>query len=202
MKKVLIVDDTKNIRKLLTTLLEVKNYEVLTAEDGKSAIDIIKNEKDNIDLIFLDIRMPEINGTEVLKKIRELDLVCPVIIMTAYATVKNAIDCTRLGAVAYLQKPFSPERVSSVMDEVLNKKSSFEQNSKPENYEEDIIINVKKLIEDNKLDDAHNELKKLLSLNPYNKEIYYLISKVNKGMGDSKKAKLFNDIYELFSSEL
>src|SRR5471030_2230356 len=113
MKKVLVVDDTKNIRMLLTTCLELKDYKVLTAEDGKSAIDIVKAEKNSIDIIFLDIRMPEMNGTEVLKIIRGLGVKCPVIIMTAYATVKNAVDCTKLGAVAYLQKPFSPDRVSS-----------------------------------------------------------------------------------------
>ena len=100
MKKVLVIDDTKNIRMLLTTCLELKGYEVLTADSGKSAIDILKEEKSSINVIFLDIRMPEMNGTEVLKIIRDMGFNCPVIIMTAYATVKNAVDCTKLGATA------------------------------------------------------------------------------------------------------
>lgn len=202
MKKVLIVDDTKNIRKMLSTLLELKNYDVLSVEDGKSAIGIIEKEKNSIDLIFLDIRMPEINGTEVLKKIRSLGVKSPVIIMTAYATVKNAIDCTKLGAVAYLQKPFSPERVNSVMEEVLNTKTGFEQKSSDAEYEEDSISKIKDLIKTNEIQHAHESLKKALSLNPYNKEIYYLLSEVNKFMDRPKEAKLFSDIYQLFISEL
>ena len=101
MKKVLVIDDTKNIRMLLTTCLELKGYKVLTADSGKSAIDILKEEKQSIDIIFLDIRMPEMSGTEVLKIIRDMGFNCPVIIMTAFATVKNAVDCTKLGAAAY-----------------------------------------------------------------------------------------------------
>ena len=199
LKKVLVVDDTKNIRMLLTTCLELKGYKVLTAETGNLAIDIVKVEKNNIDIIFLDIRMPVMNGTEVLKIIRDTGVICPVIIMTAYATVKNAIDCTKLGAVAYLQKPFSPDRVSSVLEEVM---SSSENNCENLRYLEDekkLIINSKFLLEEGNLEKAHSTLKQALAINPYNKEIYYLISKTNEKLNRFKDAKLFNDIYELFN---
>ena len=196
MKKVLVVDDTKNIRMLLTTCLELKGYNVLTAEDGKSAIDIVRKEKESIDIIFLDIRMPEMNGTEVLKIIRDMGVNCPVIIMTAYATVKNAVDCTKLGAVAYLQKPFSPDRVSSVLDEIFSASELFNESIK----EEDTMIRrSKELLSDEKFEEAHNILKKALGLNPYNKEIYDLISQVNKSIGKFEEAQLFNAIYKLFN---
>ena len=195
MKKVLVVDDTKNIRMLLTTCLELKGYMVLTAEDGKSAIDIVKKEKDSINIIFLDIRMPEMNGTEVLKVIRDMGVNCPVIIMTAYATVKNAVDCTKLGAVAYLQKPFAPDRVSSVLDEIFSASELFNESIK----EEDTMIRrSKELFSDEKFEEAHDTLKIALGLNPYNKEIYRLISKVNKSIGKFEEAQLFKDIYKLF----
>ena len=198
MKKVLVVDDTKNIRMLLTTCLELKNYKVLTAADAKSAIEIVQEEKDSIDIIFLDIRMPEMNGTEVLKIIREMGVKCPVIIMTAYATVKNAVDCTKLGAVAYLQKPFSPDRVNSILDEIFTSEESYSENLTY--LEEDaLILKSKKLLENQKFEDAHNTLKTALALNPYNKEIYYLISEVNKNINRIDEAKLFSDIYELFT---
>jgi len=199
MKKVLVIDDTKNIRKLLTTCLELKGYKVLTAEDGKSAIDIVQKEKDSIDIIFLDIRMPEMNGTEVLKIIREMGIKCPVIIMTAYASVKNAVDCTKLGAAAYLQKPFSPERVSSVLNEILTFREINSENSMYLEEENDLILESKKFISDGKFEEAHNTLKKSLAINPYNREIYHLISETNKSMKKFTKAKLFNDIYELFN---
>lgn len=196
MKKVLVVDDTKNIRMLLTTCLEIKGYKVITAEDGKSAIEIIKGEKNNIDMIFLDIRMPEMNGTEVLKIIRELGVKCPVIIMTAYATVKNAVDCTRLGAVAYLQKPFSPDRVSSVLDEILASSELYNEKLQEEST---IILKSKKLITEHRFEEAHDNLKAALALNPYNKEIYHLISEMNENIGKFPEAKLFDAIYELFN---
>ena len=146
MKKVLVIDDTKNIRMLLTTCLELKGYKVLTAEDGKSAIEIVQEEKDNIEIIFLDIRMPEMNGTEVLKIIREMGVKCPVIIMTAYATVKNAVDCTRLGAVAYLQKPFSPDRVSSVLNEILTSTENYSKNLTDLEEENTLLLKSKNLL--------------------------------------------------------
>jgi len=198
MKKVLVIDDTKNIRMLLTTCLELKGYSVLTAEDGKSAIEIVQDEKDNIEMIFLDIRMPEMNGTEVLKIIREMGIKCPVIIMTAYATVKNAVDCTRLGAVAYLQKPFSPDRVSSVLNEILTATENYSDD--PRLLEEKaLILKSKQLLIEEKFDEAHNSLKSALAINPYNKEIYHLLSETNENLKEFEKAKLFNNIYELFN---
>ena len=198
MKKVLVVDDTKNIRMLLTTCLELKGYEVLTAEDGKSAIDIVKNEKYNIDIIFLDIRMPEMNGTEVLKVIRDMGIKCPVIIMTAYATVKNAVDCTKLGAVAYLQKPFSPDRVSYILDEILESTELYNENLKAEDT---IILKSKDLMAEGKFEEAYDNLKTALALNPYNREIYFLISEVNRSIDKLEEAQLFKDIYELFNTQ-
>src|SRR4051794_15765703 len=99
MKKILVVDDTKNIRTLLTTCLEVEGYQVLTAIDGRQALEMIR--QDSYDLIFLDIKLPEFSGTEVLRRIQESKIHTPVIIMTAFGTVKNAVDCTKLGAIAY-----------------------------------------------------------------------------------------------------
>ncbi len=200
MKKVLVVDDTKNIRMLLTTCLELKGYEVLTAGDGKSAIDITQKEKDNIDIIFLDIRMPEMNGTEVLKIIRDMGVKCPVIIMTAYATVKNAVDCTKLGAVAYLQKPFSPGKVSAILNEILDSKESPDKSLKYLEQENTLILKSKKLLEQGKFEEAHNTLKTVLAINPYNKEIYHLISETNRNINKFDEAKLFNSIYELFNN--
>ena len=65
MKKVLVADDTKNIRTLLSTCLEMDGYEVITVKDGKEALDVFRCQQ--IDLAFLDIKMPEISGTEVLR---------------------------------------------------------------------------------------------------------------------------------------
>lgn len=195
MKKVLVIDDTKNIRMLLSTCLELREYNVITAENGIEALKIIKNKDVIIDLIFLDIRMPGISGTEVLKVIKEEREECPVVIMTAFATVKNAIECTKLGALVYLQKPFSPDRINAVLDEIERKycinslvKSSI-----------DIIEDARELLKDsNNAIEAHELLKKAIGRDPYNKDVYLLISEVNKILGNTEEAIRFENIYELF----
>lgn len=195
MKKVLIIDDTKNIRMLLSTCLELREYNVITAENGIEALKIIKNKDVIIDLIFLDIRMPGISGTEVLKVIKEEREECPVVIMTAFATVKNAIECTKLGVLVYLQKPFSPDRINAVLDEIERKycinslvKSSI-----------DITEDARELLKDsNNAIEAHELLKKAIGRDPYNKDVYLLISEVNKILGNTEEAIRFEKIYELF----
>lgn len=193
MKRVLVIDDTKNIRNLLSTCLEIRGYHVITADNGVEAVRLIKNQDRPIDLIFLDIRMPGISGTEVLKVIKEERAYCPVIIMTAFATVKNAIECTKLGALIYLQKPFSPDRINSILDQIEEKEEKDPMN--PLTY--NILDEVKLLLNDNAIE-AHELLKKALGTDPYNKEIYLLISKVNEILGNREEALRFKKIYELF----
>lgn len=198
MKKVLIIDDTKNIRTLLTTCLELRDYEVLTAENGKVALDILKEKKEEIDLIFLDIRMPGMSGTEVLKSLRSYGVSCPVIIMTAFATVKNAVDCTKLGAVAYLQKPFSPDRVNGILDEIAENISSENITNSNLRDVEVYLSKAKSLINEKKYDEAFENIKTALSINPYIKETYYLIGQINENTNNSIQAKRFYDIAKLF----
>ena len=195
MKRVLVIDDTKNIRNLLSTCLEIRGYNVITADNGEEALRIIKNKDVKINLIFLDIRMPGISGTELLKNIKEERENCPVIIMTAFATVKNAIECTKLGALVYLQKPFSTDRINSVLAEIEEK---MEENI--ENNEEDNLLKEAKLLLNNKENaiQAYKILKKAIGFDPYNKEVYLLISKVNKILGNEEEAKRFEKIYKLF----
>ncbi|WP_288222306.1 response regulator [uncultured Clostridium sp.] len=195
MNKVLVIDDTKNIRVLLSTCLELRGYDVITADNGLEALKIIQDIEKDIDLIFLDIRMPGISGTEVLKVIKETRENCPVIIMTAFATVKNAIECTKLGALVYLQKPFSPDRINLVLDEIERK----EDKGNTDNSKKNILNDVKELLyEKNNPLEAHELLKRAISINPYDKEIYLLISEVNKVMGNNEEAIRFEKIYRLF----
>ncbi|KZL91923.1 response regulator [Clostridium magnum] len=189
MKKALVVDDTKNIRALLTTCLEINDYKVTTAKSGQEAIDLLKIEE--FDLVFLDIRMPEISGTTVLRKIREMSINIPVITMTAYATVKNAIECTKLGVVAYLQKPFTAEKVKSVLDEI------FSNDDRVDDLGES-LKQSRELIKDEKNEEAYEILKKALSINPSCSEVYYLIGMVHEKNGDVKQAEKFYETAERF----
>lgn len=188
MKKALVVDDTKNIRNLLTTCLELEGYNVTTAKDGEEAIGIFKNEE--LDIIFLDIKMPGTSGTEVLKKIRTIGIETPVIIMTAFATVKNAVDCTKLGAVAYLQKPFTAEKIRNILKEL----QCYTEGTHVQDY----IISSKYLIEAGNINEALKILKKALSIDPTNGEIYYLIGDVYARLGNLTESDKFHQVAKIF----
>ncbi|MBZ9684855.1 response regulator [Clostridium estertheticum] len=187
MKKVLVVDDTKNIRTLLGIYLKLNGFEVLMATNGNEALSIIDTQP--VDLIFLDIKMPEISGTEVLKRIRAKGITAPVVIMTAFATVKNAVDCTKLGALTYLQKPFTTDKIKTIIDETMTEKEV----PNARNIEYQLMI-IKKLIAENNLKKALDTLKVVLSTDPNTPEIYELISIVYSRQGDLKKAEIFHNM--------
>lgn len=194
MKRVLIVDDTKNIRLLLTKCLELEGYNVLTAADGQEALELFRREK--FDLAFLDIKMPQLSGTEVLKKIREQGITTPVIIITAYATIKNAVECTQMGAVAYLQKPFTSDKVRSVLNELSNMKCDvcMERNEKS-NIEE-----IEDHLQKGEYSKAILLLKAAISNEPDNAEVYLLFSKAYDGIGDTDNAEKFRNIYNILNT--
>ena len=189
MKKILIADDTKNIRTLLTTCLEHEGFIVVDVENGEEAVEAFQN--DVFDLAFLDIKMPRFSGTEVLRQMRELGIQTPVIIITAFATIKNAVECTSMGAVAYLQKPFTTNRIKQVLKEVSEIKDiscSIDHLLK---------FSTEKLSQGN-LNSALNILKKALSIEPANGTIYALLSQTYELMGNMEEAKRFADIHTLF----
>jgi two-component system, OmpR family, response regulator len=191
-KKILVVDDTKNIRTLLTTCLEIEGYTVLSAHNGVQALKLFQTESP--DLAFLDIKLPELSGTEVLRKIREKGIRTPVIIMTAFATVKNAVECTKLGAVAYLQKPFTAEKVRNVLLEILSNYQGNLPNA-------DNWVNLaEELMAGGKLDDAYHLLKQALAVDPARGKVYHLMARILEAQGNHKEAARFYTIASQFDS--
>lgn len=192
-KKALIVDDTKNIRTLLTTCLELNGYDVISASDGQQALELFRKEK--IDIAFLDIKMPEVSGTEVLRSIRDMGIDTPVIIMTAFGTVKNAVECTKLGAIAYLQKPFTADKIKNVLQE-------FENQKKDDEIIEDHLKLGKQLMAMGKNEDALRHFKKALAVNPSLGEVYYLVATIYNEQGQVKDAEKFFEAAKLFNYEI
>ena len=101
--KILLIDDDKLILKLLKKELGDAGYEVKTAEGGVDGFEKFKSG--SYDLLITDYMMPDIDGIELMQKVKAIDPDFPVIIFTAYGTVKNATDALRLGAVDYIEKP-------------------------------------------------------------------------------------------------
>jgi len=104
MATVLVVDDEKNYLVVLEDLLQEAGYEVATASSGAQAVDIIENMP--VDAVLSDIKMPGMSGIELLDAIKALDADLPVILMTAYAEVDQAVNAMKNGALDHIQKPF------------------------------------------------------------------------------------------------
>ncbi|HEY1849532.1 MAG TPA: sigma-54 dependent transcriptional regulator [Candidatus Binataceae bacterium] len=118
MAKLLVVDDEKNIRANLVTFFEGAGHQVKTAENGSQALALLSIDP-GIDLMLTDYRMAEMNGLELLQQARREVPNLAVILMTAYATVENAVNAMKAGAYDYLTKPFTLDQVEHVVDRAL-----------------------------------------------------------------------------------
>jgi len=122
--KILAVDDEQRMVRFIQLNLEQDGFEVVTAYNGKEALEQVRTQLP--DLILLDIMMPDINGFEVLKKIREVNNV-PVIMLTAKGEEDDRIQGLELGADDYITKPFSPRELVSRIRAVLRRTKSFKE---------------------------------------------------------------------------
>jgi len=104
MKKVLVVDDKELMRDSVGTMLTRSGWQVLVASNGKTAVRIAAERRP--DVILTDLQMPEMDGLELLREIRQVDEQLPVVLMTAYATIETAVEAMKLGAYDYITKPF------------------------------------------------------------------------------------------------
>jgi DNA-binding NtrC family response regulator len=108
-KKVLIADDEKEMRWMLSTLLREEGFLTVEAQDGRSALELIREEI--IDVILLDIKLPDMNGIEVLKKSVACGKNIPTIVITAFGSIQSAVDAVKNGASHYLTKPFDTHQL-------------------------------------------------------------------------------------------
>lgn len=118
-EKILIVDDERLICRSLAKEFAQEGYTVFTAENGKEALALYEEESPEV--VLLDLKLPDMNGLEVLKRLRELDKNITVLIITAYGSLDSAIQALRLGAYDYLTKPFDLEAVSFAVRQALER---------------------------------------------------------------------------------
>ncbi|MCS7120328.1 MAG: response regulator [Nitrososphaerota archaeon] len=117
--RILIIDDDENIRKVLSMILEDKGYIVDVAEDGEEAIK--KSQKNFYNLALIDIKLPDMEGTDLLTRMKETTPKMIKIILTGYPTLKNAIDAVNKGADGYLVKPIDVDALCHVIAEHLKR---------------------------------------------------------------------------------
>jgi FixJ family two-component response regulator len=132
-RSVLIVDDEKNIRLTLSMALKKLNIPVDTAVNGEEALN--KLAEKSYGLMLLDLRMPGINGMEVLKRVPEIRPEVKVVIITAYGSIEAAVEAMKLGAVDFLQKPFDAEDVRNLVSSLLDQATrDTSRNQEYDNY--------------------------------------------------------------------
>jgi len=124
MVRVLIVDDDKDILRSLKDIMSSKGYQVDVAETAESALEKTKNQYFN--LALLDIRLPDMEGTELLAKIHKERPMMMKIMITGYPSLDNAVRALNLGADAYVMKPVNPENLLKVVEEKLKEQKEAE----------------------------------------------------------------------------
>jgi DNA-binding NtrC family response regulator len=161
---ILIVDDDEIMQQTLADVLKKKGYEIFSVGSGNGALSIIK--KNIIDLVLLDMRLPDVDGIEVLKKIKELDTEILVIMMTAYSDVQTAVSSMKSGAYHYINKPFELEELKLLIEKGLETKS--------------LINEVRRLHRQQKEEFQNSHIHGVSPQIQYVKELIGMISKTHK----------------------
>jgi DNA-binding NtrC family response regulator len=123
---ILVVEDDKNQREIIKTILAKEGFYVEDVDCGKKAIELIKGS--NFDLVLTDLRLPDIDGTEVLKEVKTLNRPCHVLIITAFGSIPSAIEATKLGAFYYLEKPLEKDHLLIVINNAMNQVKLLKDN--------------------------------------------------------------------------
>ncbi|MGB2989016.1 MAG: sigma-54 dependent transcriptional regulator, partial [Candidatus Zixiibacteriota bacterium] len=157
--RILVVDDEEIVLRSCRKILEGGGHDVLTVLSGQRAFDIL--EKEPIDIVITDIKMPGIDGIQVLERVKEKYPDIAVIMITGYSTVQSAVQAMKLGAFEYIPKPFTPDEVLIVVEKALEKKSLIIEN-----------IYLRKELE------AKYGFDNIIGSSPKMQEVYKLIRKV------------------------
>jgi DNA-binding response OmpR family regulator len=180
------VDDEKNIRLTLSQSLESLEIPVQTAVNGEEALQ--KLRKGPFGLVFLDLKMPGMDGMEVLRQIKDGWPKIRVIIITAHGTIESAVEAMKLGAVDFIQKPFSPVEIRELTTQVLEREALDEENAV--DYRS-LIELAKRRISDRKFGVARDTVRKAIASDPAQPEAYNLLGALLEIKGDWLEAQKF-----------
>jgi two-component system response regulator AtoC len=160
----LVVDDDRTMRETLSDVLRRRGYDIFLAPSGNDALSVIR--KNIIDLILLDMKLPDVDGMEVLRRIKELDNEILVIMMTAYSDVETAVEAMKSGAYHYINKPFELEELKLLIEKGLETQS--------------LINEVRRLRWQQKEKHRNNQIYGVSAQIHYVKELIEMISRTQK----------------------
>ncbi len=121
-RTILVVDDEASMREFLDILLTGEGFRVLTAPNGRTALEIFEREGDALDLVIQDLKMPGMDGVELLKRFKAKNPHLPVVVITAFSTWDNAVEAMRLGSYDYIRKPFDTDVIRSVVQRAIEQR--------------------------------------------------------------------------------
>src|SRR5688572_25983313 len=126
MSNLLIVDDEQSYRQLLTLVFQTGGHSIRTATNGREAVRLLQEEP--ADLIISDVKMPDMDGIELLRSVREFLPDAAMVMMTAFASVETAREAFKLGADDFIQKPFDVEELKLIVKKALDKQALIDEN--------------------------------------------------------------------------
>jgi DNA-binding NtrC family response regulator len=187
--RILIVDDEPNVRLNYRVTLETEGFEVREASDGGAALRELAGK--DFDLAILDMRMPEMDGLELLERMRERKIQTPVVIITAYGDIPHAVRAMKLGAIDFLQKPLTPEALRSTVEEILGRHAkSLPRPASPETFDTHVQA-AKRLINLRQFPGAREHIAKALEIRSDSEEVFNLGGVLFEMLEDYTRAKRY-----------
>ena len=177
--KILIVDDEKNIRMTIRQSLTDMEVETDSAVNGEEALSKLKDT--DFGLVLLDLRMPGMDGMEVLEKLRKERPDIRVVIITAHGTIDSAVDAMKLGAVDFIQKPFTPEEIRDLVSKVIRRETLDEE--KNQDYSSCLEL-AKRCVADRHFEAASEHVKKAISLDSARPEAFNFLGALYEIQGN------------------
>lgn len=177
--KILIVDDEKNIRMTLSQALADMDVETETAVNGEEALSTLKDA--DFGLVLLDLRMPGMDGMEVLKKLRKDRPDIRVVIITAHGTIDSAVDAMKLGAVDFIQKPFTPGEIRQMVSKIIARETLDAEKS--QDYDSCLEL-AKRCAANRHFEAAAEHVKKAIAINASRAEAFNFLGALYEVRGD------------------
>src|SRR4030042_1909020 len=177
--KILIVDDEKNIRITIRQSLTDMDIETDTAVNSEEALSKLKGT--DFGLVLLDLRMPGMDGMELLEKLRKDRPDIRVVIITAHGTIDSAVEAMKLGAVDFIQKPFTPKEIRYLVSKIIKRETLDEEKS--QDYESCLEL-AKRCVADRYFEAAAEHVKKAISIDSSRAEAFNFLGALYETQGN------------------
>ncbi|MEW6708354.1 MAG: response regulator [Candidatus Riflebacteria bacterium] len=186
MKSILIIDDEKNIRLTLTRVFEDGNFKLATAVNGEEALQ--KMTEEEFALVLLDLNLPGMGGMSVLKHISQNFPCTRTVIITAHGSVESAVEAMKLGAVDFLQKPFSPAEIRDLVGKILSRENLDEKTAIDYST---ILELTKKYLNQCRFESALETIRRAVAINPSKPEAFNLMGAILEVRGERLESQKF-----------